>query len=285
MTQITACIDASPAASAVCDAAIWVSQRLSAPMRLLHVLERPPQSQTDLSGSIGLGSREHLLKQLTELDAERGRIALENGRLMLEAAQARAQEAGLHDVVTLQRHGRLSDEVLPLCDDTRVLVMGRLGEDHAGPEANATLGSQLETVLRSVSCPVLVTTSLTFRTPERFMVAYDASDAAERALAAYVDSPLLQGAQCHLVMVKHNDAEHLAKFTAAKARLEQAGFEVVSAQLDGEVLPALMDYQAAHQIELMVMGAYGHSRIRQFFVGSHTRNMLSQSKVPLLLLR
>ena len=37
--------------------------------------------------------------------------------------------------------------------------------------------------------------------------------------------------------------------------------------------------------DLIVMGAYGHSRIRQFFVGSHTRNMVSHSKVPLLLLR
>ncbi|TNC83211.1 MAG: hypothetical protein CSH37_15560 [Thalassolituus sp.] len=40
-----------------------------------------------------------------------------------------------------------------------------------------------------------------------------------------------------------------------------------------------------HQIDLIVMGAYGHSRIRQFFVGSHTRNMVSHSKVPILLLR
>jgi nucleotide-binding universal stress UspA family protein len=35
----------------------------------------------------------------------------------------------------------------------------------------------------------------------------------------------------------------------------------------------------------MVMGAWGHSRIRQFFVGSNTTRMLSHSNITLLLLR
>ncbi len=33
------------------------------------------------------------------------------------------------------------------------------------------------------------------------------------------------------------------------------------------------------------MGAYGHSRIRQFFVGSTTSSLLRTSTTPLLLLR
>ena len=38
-------------------------------------------------------------------------------------------------------------------------------------------------------------------------------------------------------------------------------------------------------IDLTIMGAYGHSRIRQFFVGSQTTRMLANSVTPLLLLR
>jgi len=136
-----------------------------------------------------------------------------------------------------------------------------------------------------VACPVLITTGVSFRTPTRFMVAYDGSEAVERALDAYADSPLLKEAECHLVMVNHTDAEHVAKFTTAHERLEKAGFKVVTRQCEGDVLSILNDYQFRHQIDLIVMGAYGHSRIRQFFVGSHTRNMVSHSKVPLLLLR
>ena len=38
-------------------------------------------------------------------------------------------------------------------------------------------------------------------------------------------------------------------------------------------------------IDLTIMGAYGHSRIRQFFVGSQTTGMLANSMTPLQLLR
>ncbi|MBL4609320.1 MAG: universal stress protein, partial [Pseudomonas sp.] len=41
----------------------------------------------------------------------------------------------------------------------------------------------------------------------------------------------------------------------------------------------------AHDIDLLVMGAYGHSRIRQFFVGSTTTNILQKTSRPVLLLR
>ncbi|MEK9765739.1 MAG: universal stress protein [Thalassolituus sp.] len=284
MTQITACIDGSPGAIAVCDAAAWVSAQLQTPLTLLHVLEKAGQNGTDLSGSIGLGSREHLLQQLTELDAERARLAMEHSRIMLDAARERAQNNGAVEPKISQRHGRLSEEVLPLAEDSRVLVMGRQGMDHPDP-AVATLGSQLETVLRSVACPVLITTGVSFRKPTRFMLAYDGSEAVERVIETYADSSLLNGVECHLVMVNHTGAEQVAKFEAAQARLEKSGFTVVPRQCEGDVLSILNDYQFRHQIDLIVMGAYGHSRIRQFFVGSHTRNMVSHSKVPLLLLR
>ncbi|WP_373217286.1 universal stress protein, partial [Parasutterella excrementihominis] len=44
-------------------------------------------------------------------------------------------------------------------------------------------------------------------------------------------------------------------------------------------------YQAEHGIDLLVMGAYGHSHIRQFLVGSTTTTMLRTSTLPVLLLR
>ncbi|PDO41855.1 universal stress protein, partial [Escherichia coli] len=40
-----------------------------------------------------------------------------------------------------------------------------------------------------------------------------------------------------------------------------------------------------NDIDLMVIGAYGHSRLRRFFIGSHTTEMLSESHQPLLMLR
>ena len=39
------------------------------------------------------------------------------------------------------------------------------------------------------------------------------------------------------------------------------------------------------EVDLIVMGAYGHSSLRRFFIGSNTTAMLEQTRVPLLMLR
>ena len=69
------------------------------------------------------------------------------------------------------------------------------------------------------------------------------------------------------------------------ALLLAAGFAVQAQLRPGEVEPTLHAYQAEHGIDLLVMGAYGHSRIRQFFIGSTTTALLRSSNTPLLLLR
>ena len=57
MTRVMACIDNSQSSLAVCDYAAWASQRLSAPLTLLHVLDKEKYpASADLSGNIGLGS-------------------------------------------------------------------------------------------------------------------------------------------------------------------------------------------------------------------------------------
>ncbi|EKA31455.1 universal stress protein, partial [Pseudomonas aeruginosa] len=91
MTYVTACIDGSASAPAVCDYAAWASQRLDAPLTFLHVLDqRQYPMSANLSGNIGLGSREHLLDELAALDEQRNKLALEQGLVMLAAAKERA---------------------------------------------------------------------------------------------------------------------------------------------------------------------------------------------------
>ncbi|WP_438802758.1 universal stress protein [Klebsiella michiganensis] len=48
---------------------------------------------------------------------------------------------------------------------------------------------------------------------------------------------------------------------------------------------ALIRYAEENTVDLIVMGAYGHSRLRQFFIGSHTSEMLQKTQQPLLILR
>ena len=283
MNMITACIDGSKISAYVCDAAAWVSLALDAPVKLLHVLERTAIPVHDnLSGAIGLGSREHLLAEMTALDEQRSKIALEHGKHMLEDAKQRIQDLGVSDVQMKQRHGELLDALSESEGDTRVFVMGRLGEGH--DVTSQTIGAHLENAVRAVHTPILVTVG-EFTAPKTFMIAYDGSATADNAIAKFSESHLLKDLPVHIVMVASETKEHLDQLKSAKEILLKSGREVTATLLEGSVQDALSLYREQNKIDLMVMGAYGHSRFREFFVGSQTSKMIARSPIPLLLLR
>ncbi|WP_396587819.1 universal stress protein [Bermanella sp. R86510] len=281
MNMITACIDGSAISTSVCDAAAWAGLRLDAPLKLLHVLEKTNiPAREDLSGAIGLGSREHLLDELVQLDEQRGKLALEHGKHMLDDAETRVTSAGVKQVEKLQRHGSLLESLQTVEEDTRIFVMGRLGEGH---DINSqALGAHLETVVRGVSTPLLITVG-EFTAPKNFMIAYDGSKTAQDALDRFVDSPLLKGLSGYLVMV--GGEKEQAQLDHAANTLKQHGHDIEAHLLQGNVVESLEQFKQQHNIELMVMGAFGHSRLRELFVGSNTAKVMSNSNIPLLVLR
>jgi nucleotide-binding universal stress UspA family protein len=283
MTQVLACIDGSLSSPAVCDYAAWASLRLGAPLTLLHVLDHkqyPPRS--DLSGNIALGSREQLLQELAELDERRSKLGLEQGRLALEAARERAQRDGVANPQLRQRHGDLVDSLRELENDISLLVIGRQGE--TSDAISQLVGSQLESVIRTLYRPILVSPGQ-FRAPRSLMLAYDGSATSDKGVELLAASPLFQGLPIHVVMVGADSDAARAQLQQAERRLVAGGHQVQLAIRAGEVEPSLHDYQTEQDIDLLVMGAYGHSRIRQFLVGSTTSHMLQTSVSPLLLLR
>ncbi|SFX17961.1 universal stress protein [Marinospirillum alkaliphilum] len=284
MKNIVACIDNSHVAAAVCDASAWISKQVERPLLLLHVLDKSVYpAKTDLSGNLGLGARTHLLEELADLDAQRSKLALEQGRLQLEEARKRVEQQGVREVETLQRHGHFVETLADLQQDTRILVMGRQGEDHQAGVRE--IGSNLETVIRTLGCRILVTPP-DFKTPSKVLLAYDASPTAKKVLQVIASSPLCKGLPFHLLMVGERSDKNLLLLEEAREELEARGHSGVTTALkSGEVEQTLLNHVAEHQLDLIVMGAYGHSRIRQFLVGSTTTNLLRRSEVPILLMR
>ena len=280
MNKVIACIDGTEVSTAVCDYAGWASLRLDAPLVFLHVLEKDEFPQkSNLSGSIGLGSREALLEELAELDAKRGKLALEQGKLMLEAAEKRAIADGLGNATSLQRHGSLVETLAEMEEDIRLLVMGKHDE-----HLKAHVGSRLENVVRTMHRPILITTA-DFTVPERVMIAFDGSDTTRKGIDMVAASPLFNGMPVHVVMVGDDNDANRSQLAWARSTLADGGHEVVEALVHGEVERVLCDYRAENNIDVLVMGAYGHSVVRRFLVGSTTTNMIRNTLVPVLLLR
>lgn len=282
MGQVLACIDASVSAPSVVDYAAWAALRMSAPLTFLHVLDEQRYPHVDLNGHIGRGSREELLNKLASLNVQRNRLALEDGRILLEEARQRAHSAGIPIAETQQRHGDLLHSLAELQGDTQLLVMGRQGERSGGCELQ--IGSQLENVIRAVPRPILVA-PITFRIPRRLMLAFDGSVTTRQAVEMLASSPLCEGMPIHLVLIGADTGDNWAPLDNAAARLASAGYDVRQAIRHGDVVSTLLAYQEEHSIDVLAMGAYGHSRIRQFLVGSTTAALLRASSGALLILR
>ncbi|MDD3519540.1 MAG: universal stress protein [Chromatiales bacterium] len=283
MTHVIACIDGSRSSEFVCDYAAWASRRLTAPLSLLHVTRAPRmEGPSDLSGNIGIGSREHLLEERVALEEQQARLAREQGKAILADAMTRVQSQGVPEAERLLRHGSITETLGELQERARLVVLGKQGRD--GDMVERHVGSHLESIIRQMHRPILVS-PLAYREPERFLVAYDGSDTADKVLDRVAQSPLLKGLPAHLLFVGADTQANQDRLEQARQVLVTKGFEVRAEIRAGDVADAICAYRREHDTHLMAMGAFGHSRLRQFFVGSTTTKMIMQSPMPLLIMR
>lgn len=285
MNKVYACIDGLANTTAVIDWAAWSALGLDVPLEFLHVIERHPEraAVSDYSGAIGLGAQESLLHELSKLDEQRSKLAQDAGRTLLAGARERAAAIGLTRLDTRLRHGELVENVLELEGDARLFVLGE--HYQATQTSKIHLDHRVERVIRSVKRPVLVATGAQFVAPECFVIAFDGSATARKTVETVARSPMLTGLPVLLAMAGVESALARRQLDDAKGALVAAGFTTDVELTAGEpeqVLPALVRSKGA---ALLVMGAYGHSRIRQLIVGSTTTTLLRQRDVPVLILR
>lgn len=168
--------------------------------------------------------------------------------------------------------------------------MGRLSRVDAiqsrAIAADAVRGNKdkQERIVRAAHVPVLVA-SRAFSGVEHVAIAYDGGASSEKALTYIVGSPLLRGLVCHVITAGRASEETTATVNAAVGKLNRGGFAVKTHLQPGRPNEVLAAYCEANAISLLVMGAYGHSRIRNFVIGSTTSAMIRSCHIPVLLFR
>lgn len=284
MTSLTALIDGSTYSGSVCDHAAWAAERLTAAVQLVHVVGRRDTNSeaADLSGSIGLGARTALLEELAELDAQKAKLTQKRGRLLLDEARERLLQAGLAEVSTTLRNGDLIESVLETEKAAYLIVIGKRGE--AADFAKLHLGSNLERVVRAVHKPVLVS-SRAFKPVKRFLIAFDGGASAMKAVDHVARSGLFAGLECHLLTAGTDTPDARQKLDKAAETLRAAGFSVQADIEPGTADAAIAKRVEADSIDLLAMGAYGHSRIRSLIIGSTTTEMIRSCLIPVMLFR
>ncbi len=284
MSKITAFIDGSIYSQSVCEHAAWIAGRLAASVELLHVLGRREtgSAPSDLSGNIALGARSSLLKELSELDEQRARLAMKRGRAILEDGEAAVCAAGIETVSGRIRHGDVVETVAEVEEGSDLLVIGKRGE--AADFAKLHLGSNLERVVRSSHRPVFVA-NRAFKPIDKVLVAYDGGASSMKAVDAMSRSPLFAGLSVKLLTVGSDTSEARNRLADAEAVLRGGGIEAASEVLPGQPETVISERVENENFGLLVMGAYGHSRIRSLIIGSTTEAMLRACLIPVMLYR
>src|SRR5690606_26628376 len=271
-------------APSIYDHAAWAARQLGASIHVLHLIDphHETASAANYSGAIGLGAKTALMEELVQLEATKARVAQSRGRAVLDAAREHLAKAGLTDVVADQKHGSLADSIEAYDREADLVVLGKRGENTSLDFKH--LGSNLERVVRTCKHPVLVA-SRVFKPIRRVLLAYDAGPSANRAVDYIASQPLLKSAGIHLISAGSGDARISGGQTAAKAKLEAAGYTVTAEILPGHPIEIIGDKVKNDGIDLLVMGAYGHMHIRHLLIGSTTATLLRTCAIPALLFR
>ncbi len=282
MTHILALIDGSVYTHSVCDHAAWAARQYGGDIELLHVLtERQGTSvPADLSGAIGLGARSSLLEKLAEHDAQAAHLAKERGRAILDAAQLRLEGQGVTNVSLALRVGEIADSLVKRGGD--LIVMGKRGEGADFEKLH--LGTNLERVVRAVHRPVLIA-SRAFKPITHAVFAFDDGVSARKALGSLVQSPMAERPRITVLSVADPGSDLARAGIAAAARLSEAGYEAAAKALPGNAEKIIAQETERDGADMLIMGAYGHSRIRNLIIGSTTTALIRSCLVPLLLFR
>lgn len=282
--RLIALIDGSIYADSVCRHAAWLAGRLGAGATLMHVLGRRETQSTpaDMSGAIKLGARSSLLAELSAHDEERAKLAQKRGRAILEDAEGILREAGVAAVQTRLRHGDLLETLADVEGDADILVIGKRGE--AADFATGHLGSNLERIARASHRPLFVA-ARAFKPIETVLIAFDGGPSSRKAADYVARSPLFQGLKCRLLMVGTETAETRRALDEAAYHLRHSKIETAVEIVPGQPETAIGEIVEAGGADMVVMGAYGHSRIRAMIIGSTTAEMLRSCRVPVMLFR
>ncbi|WP_288399460.1 universal stress protein [uncultured Acinetobacter sp.] len=277
MSRVIACIDSSPCINAIAEAAAWVARETKRELVLLQVLDYYPASYHlgEISGVIGFESNAMLLKELAELEQKQSELAIDySNNLLKHISEMILDKYGLEST-KIQEKGDFLEQSFSVLRETDFVVMGKVGERAA--EKNKPIGSNVENFIRGANCTVM-TVGENFKIPTRFIFAYEYSPTCLNIMQRISQSDLLKSLQCHLLYV----GDHPEVLKDPEEYLRTAGLDVVTVYRYGDVAENILEYQQELGIQMIVLGAFSHSKLHQFFLGSIATSIFRNASVPLL---
>jgi nucleotide-binding universal stress UspA family protein len=265
------------AAEATVDAAVQLAKAHGARLTLLALAAEPY-----LASAVGIHMPAELMHQLAAgAEADADRMLAEattrvGGAVQVEGRRELAKVERLADMLVW--HGRRADLVV-------------ISQPDPDDEDDYGMGFA-EAAFMGCGRPTLIIPYIGVRgamPPQRVLVAWDGSQEATRAIHDAL--PLLVKAERGASLVVVDPGRLSGRIgdqpgAGMAAHLARHGAKVEVATLHGEdlsVADVLLDRVSDDGADLIVMGAYGHARLRELVLGGTTRKILHHMTVPVLL--
>ena len=273
--SVIACLDCPDYVQAVLDASMWAAVRLQAPIGLLYSVPSLQQKAAiNYSGCLNIDDESALLEEFTTKEHLSNSELKAQGKLLLHQATAYCgQQHYKRPVYTLHRHEPLVESLDYVDEKSQLVVIGH----------HLTCKLTLSELVRLSQCPVLVT-HVHFLAPTTALFAFDNRPTSHKMLKWLCKTPLVRALTIHIVMIGKENATNCDALREAYARLKQAGIQCKKTLIESrDVSASLSSYLEEHQIGLLMTGAFGQSRLREFLQGSDTKKLLGTTKIPYLL--
>ncbi len=257
----------------------WLAERLQATVVGMHVIdvvsiEGSGAFLHDVSGSLGFEPYLDFSSKMREALQERGRV-------LLEQFLALCGEHGIRADTHLAT-GIVANEICEQARTADLVVVGHRGVNERF--STGLLGGTTESVTRKCPKPLLVS-PMQFQPIGRPLLAYDGS---QRAAAA-----MHEAAELAVALRLPLTVLHVGKDEGSAARVvDEARRYLASHRLEAEYVvrpghanEVILDVLGEGGHDLLVIGAYGHSRIIEMVLGSTTEYVLRNAPVPLFLCR
>ncbi|MGR3293264.1 MAG: universal stress protein [Candidatus Scalindua sp.] len=205
----------------------------------------------------------------------------DTARAALDELEGKCNSAGIPFTRTT-KEGVVGKEIVESAKRCDMISMGMAGE-HAFWR-DAFLGSNLESVVRQTHKPVLVTPEK-YKKITKILVAYDASSFSTKALTAGVD--IAEQMKLPLTVITVSDDKKAGDdiLSQADENLKDCKITYDKVLKDGETVNVILDFCKEGSYDLLVMGAYGHSKIRELILGNTTVQIMRKVSCAVLLCR
>ena len=270
------CLEGSASSEAATQVAIAIAKDSAAQLVGLAIVDEPDIRAGAATG-IGGSSFKHERDETLVAEA---RVRAADALALFER---RCREGNV-PARSLEIVGRPVDSILTEMEARDLTIMGRDANFRFETESDDT--ATREAILHRASRPVLIVPENAGRPiGKTVVVAYDGSKAAKRAIASFAASGLAAPRSIHVATVDDSGAQAWEMASAGVKLFVDAGVAAVPHNIVSALtnIEALFNFANDIKADLMVMGAFAHSRLAHLFHRSVTRGLVERTTVPLYL--